>query len=372
MKLAGYIIPLLASAVGFSTACQKLDKAKALATDSATAPVLHTLPPAMTITPENLGDTQVFAWDAADFGVHTQINYSLEAATGDAEPQELYTDLTQTSTEQPYESINAKLLHDLGIEADTPTVVRFYVSATIGTDYGKVYSAPAEVTVRATEAARVYPTVWVIGDYCGWDHSHAQYLFNFNDDEIDYVGVVDFGEKAANGFKLTGVAGWDASCNWGTGGESPEPEARTINLVASGESGNITAYSKRFYRFAFNRETLTLTKELSFDRLGIVGDGVGSWDEDLVMEFDPEKQRFRADATLTEGKIKFRLDGSWETSFGSATEGKLDGNEDIDVPAGSYRIYVDLNNSSAMTYELNADDYAQEASGLPASANTTP
>lgn len=360
MKLAKYAT-MLAAAAGLFVACQKLDEAKVFSPEQVVSPVLHALPAEIVITSENMGEIQTFTWDAADFGVLTQINYSIEAAVGDEAPVVLFSDLTGTSTEQPYESINTKLVYDVGVEPDTPTAVNFYVSATIGTDYKKVYSEPVSVTMTVTKAERVYPTVWVIGDYCGWSHDNSQFLFSFLDDEINYEGVIDFGEKAANGFKLTGIAGWDDSCNWGLDGEAekPEAEASSITLISSGGSGNIDIYSKRFYRFAFDRSSLTLTKSLSFDQLGIVGDGVGSWDNDLVMEFDAKTQRFWVDATLVAGEIKFRLDGAWDTSFGSATEGMLDSGDNIKVPAGNYRIYVNLNNSAAMTYELNAEDYGQ-------------
>lgn len=352
---------MLAAAAGLFVACQKLDEAKVFSPEQVVSPTLHALPAEIAITAENMGEIQTFTWDAADFGVLTQINYSIEAAVGDEAPVVLFSDLTGTSTEQPYESINTKLVYDVGVEPDTPTAVNFYVSATIGTDYKKVYSEPVSVTMTVTKAERVYPTVWVIGDYCGWSHDNSQFLFSFLDDEINYEGVIDFGEKAANGFKLTGIAGWDDSCNWGLDGEAekPEAEASSITLISSGGSGNIDIYSKRFYRFAFDRSSLTLTKSLSFDQLGIVGDGVGSWDNDLVMEFDAKTQRFWVDATLVAGEIKFRLDGAWDTSFGSATEGMLDSGDNIKVPAGNYRIYVNLNNSAAMTYELNAEDYGQ-------------
>ena len=360
MKLARYAT-MLAAAAGLFVACQKLDEAKVFSPEQVVSPTLHALPAEIAITAENMGEIQTFTWDAADFGVLTQINYSIEAAVGDEAPVVLFSDLTGTSTEQPYESINTKLVYDVGVEPDTPTAVNFYVSATIGTDYKKVYSEPVSVTMTVTKAERVYPTVWVIGDYCGWSHDNSQFLFSFLDDEINYEGVIDFGEKAANGFKLTGIAGWDDSCNWGLDGEAekPEAEASSITLISSGGSGNIDIYSKRFYRFAFDRSSLTLTKSLSFDQLGIVGDGVGSWDNDLVMEFDAKTQRFWVDATLVAGEIKFRLDGAWDTSFGSATEGMLDSGDNIKVPAGNYRIYVNLNNSAAMTYELNAEDYGQ-------------
>ena len=360
MKLARYAT-MLAAAAGLFVACQKLDETKVFSPEQVVSPTLHALPAEIVITSENMGEIQTFTWDAADFGVLTQINYSIEAAVGDEAPVVLFSDLTGTSTEQPYESINTKLVYDVGVEPDTPTEVMFYIGATIGTDYKKVYSEPVSVTMTVTKAERVYPTVWVIGDYCGWSHDNSQFLFSFLDDEINYEGVIDFGEKAANGFKLTGIAGWDDSCNWGLDGEAekPEAEASSITLISSGGSGNIDIYSKRFYRFAFDRSSLTLTKSLSFDQLGIVGDGVGSWDNDLVMEFDAKTQRFWVDATLVAGEIKFRLDGAWDTSFGSATEGMLDSGDNIKVPAGNYRIYVNLNNSAAMTYELNAEDYGQ-------------
>ena len=364
MKIKRYAM-MLAAAAGLFTACQDLDQIQTYAPEDVVAPVLHALPENLVITAENMGETLVFTWDAADFGAPTQINYSLEAAYGDGEPQVLFADLTGTSTEQPYESINTKLVYDVEVPADTPSTVNFYISATIGTDYAKYYSEPIAVTVTATEAERVYPTVWVIGDYCGWNHGNSQFLFSFSDDEIHYEGVIDFGDKAANGFKLTGIGGWDDSCNWGTDGNAaaPEAEAASITLISSGGSGNITAYSQRFYRFGFDRSTLTLTKELSFNQLGIVGDGVGSWDNDVVMEFDASKQVFWADVELTAGEIKFRLDGAWTTSFGSSTEGMLDSDGNIKVSAGKYRIYVNLNNSAAMTYELNAEDYGTSQGG---------
>lgn len=364
MKIKRYAM-MLAAAAGLFTACQDLEQVQTYAPEDVVAPVLHALPEELVITAENMGESLVFTWDAADFGIRTQINYALEASCGDGEPQVLLADLTGTSTEQPYESLNTKLVYDVEVPTDTPSTVNFYISATIGTDHAKYYSEPVAVTVTATKAERVYPTVWVIGDYCGWSHDNAQYLFSFADDEIHYEGVVDFGEKAANGFKLTGIAGWDDSCNWGTDGNAaaPEAEAASITLISSGGSGNITAYSQRFYRFAFDRSTLTLTKNLSFSQLGIVGDAVGSWDNDVVMEFDPATQRFWADVTLTAGEMKFRLDGAWTTSFGSATEGMLDSGDNIKVPAGNYRIYVNLNNSAAMTYELNTEDYGKTEGG---------
>lgn len=353
---------MLAFAAGLFSACQDLDETKVYAPEDVVAPVLHDMEP-ITITSENMGDPVVFSWDGADYGVKTGIDYSVEASYNGGPRVVLYTGIATTSTEQTYEDLNGRLFlgadsGGVGVPADTPSDVDFYVSSTIGTGQPKIYSAPVTINVTVTAAERVYPQIWVIGDYCAWSFDNSQFLFSFAGDEVLYEGVIDFGAKAANGFKISGVGAWDDTVNWGTDGvTTPEPEAASIQLIASGGSGNIAAYSKRFYRFAFDRGTLVLTKGLAFDQLGIVGDGAGSWDVDVVMDFDPIKQRFWADATLVAGQIKFRVDGAWDTSFGSNVEGKLNSADNITVPAGNYRIYVNLNNPLDQTYELNAADY---------------
>ena len=376
MKITRYAMRR-AAATGLLSACQKLDEVKAYDPDKVVAPVLHALPGEIVITPDNMGSTQTFTWDAADFGVRTQINYSIEASYNDGAKLVLFTGMNGTSSEQTYESLNnilALSVEDggLGVPSGEPTDVDFYISATIGTDFEKFYSAPATVRMTVTTAERTYPQVWVIGDYCGWNFDNAQGLFCFSGDEVTYEAIVDLGEKAANGFKLSGEAGWNDACNWGTDGDAaaPETEAPSITLISSGGSGNIMVYSKRFYRFVFDRSTLTLSNKLSFNSMGIIGDATpGGWDTDTEMNFDTQKQRFWVDVTLTAGEFKFRADNDWAINFGGA-DGRLSQNGDnIKATAGNYRVYATLNNSAEITYELNAGDYgtgggeAQKADG---------
>ena len=71
MKITRYAM-MLAAATGLLSACQKLDEVKAYDPDKVVAPVLHALPGEIVITPDNMGSTQTFTWDAADFGVRTR------------------------------------------------------------------------------------------------------------------------------------------------------------------------------------------------------------------------------------------------------------------------------------------------------------
>ena len=137
---------MLAAATGLLSACQKLDEVKAHDPDKVVALVLCAARE-IVITPDNMGSTQTFTWDAADFGVRTQINYSIEASYNDGAKLVLFTGMNGTSSEQTYESLNnilALSVEDggLGVPSGEPTDVDFYISATIGTDFEKFYSAP--------------------------------------------------------------------------------------------------------------------------------------------------------------------------------------------------------------------------------------
>ena len=368
MKLLRHI-SILAAAAGLLCACQELEMVQAYAPEDVVAPVLHsTLPEEIVVTSDNMGTPVTFTWDAADFGVKTQINYSVVAAYN-SDTLAVMTGLSSTSAELTYEALNTPLalaVEDggLGVPSGTPTEVQFMISATIGSTFGTYYSEGVPVMMTVTQAERTYPMIYVIGEFCGWADGQTQELFSFSGDETTYSGVIGFGGKASSGFKIRGTAtGWSDDSNWGTDGNAPAPdaEAKSITLISSSGSGNISAYSKNFYRFSFNRSTLVLTNELSFDALYLVGSAAGlTWDSskpENQMTFDTERQLFYIDYTLNEGdEIKVLTDnGTW---FGGTADGGLNTQDNIKIPAsGNYRVYINLNNPDEMTWELNADDY---------------
>lgn len=373
MKIFRYI-SALAAAAGLFSACQELEMVQTYAPEDVVAPVLRGIQlngepvSEIAVTSENMGTVVTFTWDAADFGVSTQINYAIEATYG-GDTLAVMTGLTATSAEMTYEALNTPLAlaaedGGLGLTSGTPTEVNFLVSATIGNTFGTYYSEGIPVTMTVTQAERTYPMIYVIGDFCGWADGQTQELFSFSGDEVNYSGVIGFGGMASNGFKIRGTeTGWSDDSNWGVDGEAaaPEAEAKSITLISSGGSGNIMAYSKNFYRFSFNRSTLVLTNELSFDALYLVGSAAGlTWDSskpENQMTFDTERQLFYIDYTLNEGdEIKVLTDnGTW---FGGTADGGLNTQDNIKIPAsGNYRLYVNLNNPDEMTWELNAADY---------------
>lgn len=372
MKLFRYTLGLLGAAAMFC-GCEELEKVEAYAPDSdqIVSPVLAKLPAEIVMTGENLKTELTFKWDAADFGIATQVNYSVEVAKKDASDKVvLFSGIAETSYTTTYQTLNTALLREvekggIGLLPDEASDVNFYVSATLGSTYPAYYSNAIPVKVTCTASDPVYPAVFVIGDYNSWTHDNDLRLFDFAETDVNYSGMIDFMWKAQNGFKITGIQGWDDSCNWGTDGdaEAPADEAASIQLISSGGSGNISAFHKRFYQLSFNKSTLVLTNKRSFDYIGVIGDFNG-WGGDLLMYYDNATQKFFADIEIpSESGLKFRIDKDWAVSFGTSdkesvqTKGVLDGGENIKVPAGNYRIYVNMNNPDEMTFELKADDY---------------
>lgn len=203
----------------------------------------------------------------------------------------------------------------------------------------------------------VYDHVWVQGDYCGWSHDKSQFLYNYNKDGKTFTGVIDFGEKAANGIKFTGAASWDASTgNWGSEAQAEEAEAKSLKLVNGDGAQNITCYSKRFYAFSLDKNSLMLTKDWGANVIGIVG-GFNDWGNsglpDTEMNYNADYVRFWADVDFTsDTEIKFRADGKWDYNWG-----KDCGGDNLPVSAGKYRIYLDLNKKSV---ELSTSMYGKD------------
>ena len=361
MKITKYFLSM-AAAVGMIAGCQKPEMIQIAAPEDVKAPVLEALQGPIEITPTNMALEKVtFNWSAADYGVATQVNYSLEAATAAAPDTKvtITSGITGTTAELTYDQLNQILFNDLKLADGVAEDVLFMVGAKVG-EYAKIYSNAITVSCKVTAAEKVYPKLWVVGSYNGWAHDTSnQFIFDFAGTDAVYQGMIDFGEDhASNEFKITGGA-------WGTDEHSMngahDPEAKTISLVAGG-GDNINVYqAKRFYHLTFDR-ALTLTADVSFDQIGVIG-GFNDWGADVVMNFNKSKQRFYADVEFAaDTEFKFRLDADWTISYGLGADGFLTSDNGANIPAkaGNYRVYLNMNNFGEITYELVAGMYGKE------------
>ena len=314
---------------------------------------------------EDGGADIVVEYTKADFGVATAQAHNLYVSKSEdmadmKKAKATFGDTTITMTQADI-NIAALDFAAAGEEVD----MYFAIVANLNTDKGAVVAGTElkSNVVKATfksYVADVLPTdkfnkVWVIGDYCGWDHGKTQFLFDYNSTGTTFAGVVDFAEKAANGFKLTGVAGWDDTCNWGLeDNTTAEAEASSLQLITGGGSQDIKCYAKRFYGFEFDNTTLQLKKTWGANQIGVIGLN-GDWDNDIVMEYNPVWTRFYVDIEATaDTEMKFRADAGWDLNWGVDC---ANGGDNIPVAAGKYRVYF---NPASGLIEFSASKYGTE------------
>ena len=364
----------MAAALGMLAGCYKPEMVQIAAPEDVVAPVLEAVEGPIEITSANLGLEKVtFSWSAADYGVLTQVNYSLEVAAA-AAPEARVTitsGLTDTTTEVTYETLNGILFNDLGLADGVAEDVLFSVGAKVG-EYEKIYSDAVTVSCKVTAAEKEYPKLTVAGSYAynNWTPGKGQFVFDFEGTDTKYSGVIDFGEDvSALQFKFVGAAWGDNEFSVPSG-EAQTPEAAELPLVAGG-GDNVSAYTThRYYSLTLDKAAPKVTKNFSFNSLGVIGDATPTgWDADTDMAFNADKQRFYVDITLIDGTIKFRADDDWAVNWGGADGVLASGADNIPVTAGDYRIYVNLNDPANPTYELNAKMYGKDE---PTSGTTTP
>ena len=363
MKITKYFLSM-AAALGMIAGCYQPEMVQISAPEDVVAPVLEAVEGPIEITAANMAlESVVFNWTAADYGVKTQVNYSLEAATA-AAPETVVTitsGLTDTTTVVAYETLNQILFNDLKLADGVAENVVFKIGAQVG-EYSKIYSNEVTVSCKVTAAEKVYPKLTVAGSYAynNWSPGKGQFVFDFDGTDTKYSGVIDFGEDvSALQFKFVGEA-WGNNEFSVPSGEAQAPEAAELPLVAGG-GDNIAAYTThRFVSLTLDKATPKVIKNFSFNQLGVIGDFNG-WGEDVVMQFNAAKQRFYADVEFAaDGGFKFRADAGWDVNWG-ATDGILvAGGDNIPVTAGNYRVYVNMNNPAEMTFELNAKAYGTE------------
>lgn len=341
-----------------------------------TAPTLSDIA-AVSLSPD--GEDIVIDFGKADYGISCAVRYTLYASvTSDFEKAEVMAaTISDGKATMTQKSLNSYILNEGGVP-DQECTVYFRLHSDMSNDQNTAISntelssniasgvfVPYDMLVSDKDT---YKYIYVIGTYCNWGFTDPtiQFLFNYTKDGNTYSGIIDFGDKAADGFKLTGAADWNNG-NWGINKEAAAPgaEASSVSLIDDGGSGDIKCYSDRFYMFTFDKTSLTLTKEFSFNQMGLIGLN-GDWNNDVVMDYNPGYNRFYADVVAEQSTaFKFRLNGGWDTNWGDNGKGLEKGGNDIPLAAGQYRIYFDVNK---MEYQISASMYGQPEPGLPEKA----
>ena len=174
--------------------------------------------------------------------------------------------------------------------------------------------------------------------------------------------------------KWTGA--WDlkfwASDGWGTDGKAYGSQvdgdsSESGKIVGDGAAQAISAPSEGYYTFTIDMSTMTYTWTMCSDQnpaeyasVGISGDITGWADNaDIVMTQVTPHNWYVKTTVAADGKLKFRVDGKWDTNWGSGANIAdqsygtcTSGGGDIIVPAGTYSIYF---NDITMQYVFIAE-----------------
>ena len=300
---------------------------------------------ASTETVYDLQSIETIDWtcDVPDYGYSAAVTYSVQInkdnnwVDAEGENAASYVTLETTYSTNQLKISAAEMDRSLIIlnewfDAETfPTTeqtVFVRIMSSISTVSGyEAYSEPVEIRYLPyyMEVSLEPKTMYVVGDHNGWAA---------NDDAprliaTDEAGMIFHGYAQLNTqFKFMTTDSW-ADPNYGGGSGT---------LALGG--GNITA-TPGFYQIDANLNTMTYS--LRTCTWGIVGDAVGSWDNDVQLTYNSSTGALEAEVEFSAGQFKFRQDGDWAYSLGSSLDELVYDGGNMSVSPGRYIVRLYLN-----------------------------
>ncbi len=304
-----------------------------------------------------------FSWQAAHYGIEAPVTYSLQfdnaSDTSGANAwsgawEIVVGDDVLTTSLMGYD-INNIAVNGLGLETGLMSKIAVRVKAYVDRPaWSNVLTL--DVTPYAPPLpVNEFPSLWVPGDYQGWDPATAPTIASVNSDSL-YEGYVYIPDGGTLEFKYTAQPAWEPMA-YGDGGNG--------NLIeANFPGGNLKVPSGGYYELSANLNTMTWTATKT--TWSVIGDATpGGWSTDTQMEYDVEKKVWTVTLNMiTAGSFKFRANNAWNIDFGIDSEGNLQYADNplypynpnlsnLTVPSdGNYTITLDLHIAGQYTYKL--------------------
>lgn len=318
-----------------------------------TAPVIGTCNNIIVNADNYASENIVFSWTPADFGLPTQILYSLYVSDGTN--QALVGTTSSTSLAVSKGDLNGTLISGLGIEANTIATVKAYVTAQMsGTNnYEPVQSNTSNSFTVQTYAA---PLKWyyICGEYNSWGIASANIIWEKDGGTNIYNCMIDLAQTSGDDpnrsyFKITAEQNWSAD-NWGYNYLTPSwecPEQGDSNLSVDISNGHI-------YQLSVNTAVMTIDQKLIGSTLGLIG-SFNNWAGDEFFTYDNVEACWKTNPVALEAnaEIKVRVDSAWSINWGAAgststaipngIELASDGNNIVVSDAGTYVVVLYTN-----------------------------
>jgi starch-binding outer membrane protein SusE/F len=256
------------------------------------------------------------------------------------------------NTTETFDSISIGVMNEkllgMGLSTGEPHNIEFRVLAYINTDtdYSNVYSDVITLTITPYSGVVVFASLYVPGDYQGWNPAIAPKIYDFDNDGV-YNGYIYFPEGGTFEFKFTSDPDWDHT-NYGNGG------AGVLNT--DNGAGNLTVPGAGGYALVVDINALTWSYTLQ--NWGVIGEWLG-WSSDIDMVWDIETQDLSVTVenipAAANQRFKYRANDNWDVNLGAKTpdDGTLvQGGADIPIPDGGTITFILRFTTPEPTYEI--------------------
>lgn len=302
---------------------------------------------------DTLNDVITFSWSAADYQREVPVNYTLQFTTADDKDTWSRTIevevgeqlLTATMTGR---SFNDLITDQLGITPGSATEIAVRVKSYVDR---AAYSNYSLLEVTGYKETLYFPSLYIVGDYQGWDVDAADLIVSKKKNDI-YEGYVYVPDGSGLEFLIY---------------EEQDANATTYGMVdgttLSASSTHFSIAEAGYYLIAVNLNTMEyLAIKTTWGLIG--GATPGGWNSDTEMTYDEVKQVWTVTTDLTSGQsFKFRANKAWQIDFG------VDENQEliyanhpwltyIDQPqlavgtSGQYTVELDLHDPTEYTYSI--------------------
>ena len=334
------------------------------AAGDAAAPVIEDAVEEITLSPENLDDPiELISWEPARLVYGEEITYdvflsvvpknqTLTSVKGDVEGDDEVLKavklngepLTETSFSTTVDKLNDAIAEAGGEEMATNRIQLDVVAYCASLPNGVPSAEPAYVIVD-TYKATYDPTLALVGS---WAAGSAPILYQSEKVKGTYEGVVDLTDAGAFTF---GELGFDIAVE--TKGEGDNQYAVVTSSTPTEKALEVPG-GLYYVNLDAKRSKLTMVQIKS---LGIVGDMVGGWDQDIDMSYDASANRFMAVANVVSGKFKIRFNHDWDYSFGGDVAAVVfNSNDNFDASyEGEYKVFLNVGKAPFSVGFVNAN-----------------
>ncbi|MEP6645824.1 MAG: SusE domain-containing protein [Saprospiraceae bacterium] len=290
----------------------------------------------ITVSPENIvitaadSSTSVVQinWPSVDYFREVPVTYSIQFTTSDdvttwAKAYELPVGINVLTNSLTGKELNKIVADFLGIIPETKGEIAIRIKSYVDR---AAYSAPVTIHVTPYKLTTSYASLWIAGDFQGWDITNARTIASVKNDGI-YEGYIFIPPGGTNEFKLYAQPDW-GPVSYGTINDGTIHEA---NFAGD----NFKAPSDGYYLFAVDLNTnIYLLIKTTWGMIGAATPG--GWTTDTDMDYNTTTQSWSVTLNLLKnGSFKFRANHAWQLDFG------IDGDAHLIYANHPWKVYVD-------------------------------